>query len=128
MSSVEVSDSAQPARPRRTPRARDQHPPATGDVGQRAAGEQERGERDGVRGDHALQLGDPGVEVALQVAQGHRDDGVVERRRERRERRGHEHEARRPRPVTLSTPPLADHGLVAHRPRSAQPSGRARTA
>ena len=70
----------------------DEDQPATVRVGELPAHEHERGERQGIAGDDPLQLGEVGVEVALDRGQSDVHDRVVEHDHEEAERDGRERE------------------------------------
>ena len=75
----------------RHPDHEDPLPPET--VAQRTAEEEERGQGQGVAGDHPLQRSQRGVEVSADGREGDPDDGGVHRRHSRAEHGGGDHPA-----------------------------------
>jgi len=67
------------------PQPDDEYAPAAEPVGQRPRGEDERGEREGVGVDHPLQVGEVGVQRALDLRQRDVHDRDVEQEHERRD-------------------------------------------
>ena len=83
-----------PAQGRRHPEpddADEEHPPAAQPVTQRAAQQQQAGQRDRVRAPHPLQRVDPGAELPADGRQGDPDDGGVQPGHARPEDGGREH-------------------------------------